>query len=155
MANFYIHFSELLHVASEGEEQTWLCGLCKAMGADAPDRGEFAEDAAAILLKTGNDDHPIGCHPVGITAVVLCDEAGATDPFVVGCVVQRFWEKFGYPPSSKFIIQFADVCDKPRPGSFSGGIVTVTPTDIFVMTTGDLADFFIEHGVLPDMGQEP
>jgi hypothetical protein len=154
MANNNTHFSEMLNVASK-KEQTWLRGLCRAMGADAPDRGKFEDDAAALLLKTGNEEHPIGCHPVGTTAVVLCDEAGATDPFVVGCVVQRFWEEFGYPPSSKFIIQFADVCDKPRPGSFSGGIVTVTPADISVMTTGHLADYFIEHGALPDMNQAP
>lgn len=154
MANYYIHFSEQLNVASK-KEQAWLRGLCEAIGADASDRGKFEDDAAAILLKTGNEEHPIGCHSSGNSAVVLCDEAGSTDPFVVACVVQRFWEKFGYPPSSKFIIQFADVCDKPRPGSFSGGIVTITPADISVMTTGDLADFFIDYGVLPDMSRAP
>lgn len=154
MANFYVHFSEHLSVASE-EEQAWLRGLCKAMGADATDRGKFEDDAAALLLMTGNDDHSIGSHSSGDSAVVLCDDAGATDPFVVACVVQRFWKKFGYPSSSKFIIQFADVCDKPRPGSFSGGIVTVTPADISVMTTAHLADFFIDHGVLPDMNRAP
>lgn len=31
----------------------------------------------------------------------------------------------------------------------------MTPMNISVMTTGDLADFFIEHGALPDMNQAP
>jgi hypothetical protein len=158
MANNNTHFSEMLTGVTK-EEADWVCVLAKALRdyEDEPSPGDIGVEAKRILDSVGSNSYSVTCEVQassisGELSVWLHDDAGSSDPFIAGQLVQSLFRRFNHT-DRRFVIQFAEVCDKPRVGEFGGGIIAVTAESVSVMTTGELADFFYDNHALPELDQ--
>lgn len=156
MANNNTHFSEMLTDASR-EEADWARTLAKALRdyEDEPSADPVGVEAKRILDAVGSNCETVGCDVLeavsdGKLSVWLHDDAGSSDPFIAGLIVQSVFRRFNHT-DRRFVIQFADVCDRPRVGEFGGGVIAVTAEEVYVMTTAQLADFFYDNHTLPEL----
>lgn len=156
MANNNTHFSEMLTDVSR-EEADWARTLVKALRdyEDEHSAGPVGVEAKRILDAVGSNCYTVGCEVMeavsdGKLSVWLHDDAGTSDPFIAGLIVQSVFRRFNHT-DRRFAIQFADVCDKPRVGAFGGGVIAVTAEEVYVMTTAQLAGFFYDNHVLPEL----
>ena len=172
MSNIYTHFCETLRVRSR-EEQDWVVSLCKALNEEeepaetvvAEGEAEPVHNVARRISKSTGIGWPCpinaepGVHEAmsEVTkdqlVVTLWDDGGCGDPLVAGLVVQEYFRRFELR-DKRFVIQYAETCDSHRPGSFSGGVVAVTHQYADMITSGHLAQYFLDTGAFPDLNDE-
>lgn len=145
MANNYRAFCQELAFSDDPalhrQEEDWLISATEYEDTDA-DQLEaklkfLGLDTSGLDLQLWPD---FQCDVEQTSAFFYTEESGNIDH--VAIVVQGFIRKFC--PKGVWSMEWADYCNRARPGEFGGGIVVVTADTIVIKSTGSMRDEILE-----------
>lgn len=125
MADYYTHFSTLIHFRDR-KEQLWLLAQLDAQDTSAEDEGPYCN------YKDEPNNQAVW---------VYTEESGNVNG--LADLVARFQTRFAIP--TPWILEWANTCSRPVLDSFSGGAIAVYKGKIHHIWPHDLAKRWIKQ----------
>lgn len=147
MANNYTQFAERINLLNPVEEKEWVTKVVNATADIFRSEAELKEFLELEGIPTKDLEF---LHSWPFFEIEFCRDGGEGgteylhicadddgDLMHAQAFVTGYLKKF--QPDLMFVLQWADVCDKPRAGEFGGGAMVITASDYRMMSTETLA----------------